>query len=156
LDRKQVEAATIAARLLTAQDDERRRIATELHDDLNQRLAMLEVSAEKLLQKVKPSTKVSADLESLGKHIGELTDAIRGIGYQLYPSNLDHLGLAVAARSYCTDFSKRMGIAVELSVSDRTETVARDAALCLYRVLQESLGNIAKHASATSAAVSLD
>jgi len=150
------ELRTLAARLLTTQEEERRRVSRELHDDLNQKLAMLEVDADRLGQQIPSSPEVGAAVQSLRDRVAEVSNDIRRVAYQLHPSILDHLGLGVALRSYCSEFSEREGIKVDFSVQARLETVPEEIALCLYRVTQEALRNVAKHAAAKTAAVALE
>jgi signal transduction histidine kinase len=145
----------LAARLLTTQEEERRRVSRELHDDLNQRLAMLEVDAERMGQQLPTSAKVVEALRSLRTRVADVSNDIRRVAYQLHPSILDHLGLAVALRSYCSEFLKREKIRVQLSTTGAPEALPEAIALCLYRVAQEALRNVAKHASAKTARVKL-
>jgi len=149
------ELRALAARLLATQEEERRRVSRELHDDLNQKLAMLEVDAERLGQELNSSPAVVQKVKSLQSRVAEVSNDVRRVAYQLHPSVLDHLGLAVALRSYCTEFSKREGIRVLLSTDDAPTRIPEPVALCLYRLTQESLRNVAKHASAKSASVRL-
>jgi two-component system CheB/CheR fusion protein len=150
------ELRTLAARLLTTQEEERRRVSRELHDDLNQKLAMLEVDAERLGQQTLISPEIRKDVQSLRDRTAEVSNDIRRVAYQLHPSVLDHLGLHVALRSYCAEFSKRDGIQVKFSGPELQAPIPEGIALCLYRVTQESLRNVAKHASAKSAGVTLE
>ena len=87
--------------------------------------------------------------------MAEVSNDVRRVAYQLHPSILDHLGLAVALRSYCSEFSKREGIRVLLSTDGAPEKMPEPVALCLYRLTQESLRNVAKHARAKSVSVKL-
>jgi len=148
------ELRTLAARLLTTQEEERRRVSRELHDDLNQKLAMLEMDADRLGQQSSPEIREA--VESLRDRVAEVSNDIRRVAYQLHPSILDHLGLAVALRSYCTEFSKREGIKVKFGVQEGLESVQEEIALCLYRVTQEALRNVAKHAEAKMVSVALE
>jgi two-component system, chemotaxis family, CheB/CheR fusion protein len=150
------ELRALAARLLTTQEEERRRVSRELHDDLNQKLAMLEVDADRLGQHAMSTPGLNVDIRSLRDRVTEVSNDIRRVAYQLHPSILDHLGLRVALRSYCTEFSKREGMQVKFSGPDQTESVPEEVALCLYRVAQEGLRNVAKHAAAKSASVTLE
>jgi signal transduction histidine kinase len=149
------ELRALAARLLTTQEEERRRVSRELHDDLNQKLAMLEVDAERLGQQGLISPEMRKDVRSLRDRVAEVSNDIRRVAYQLHPSVLDHLGLNVALRSYCAEFAKRDGLQVKFSGQEQKEPVPEQISLCLYRVTQESLRNVVKHASATSASVTL-
>jgi len=150
------ELRALAARLLTTQEEERRRVSRELHDDLNQKLAMLEVDAERLGQQGLISPEMRKDVRSLRDRVAEVSNDIRRVAYQLHPSVLDHLGLHVALRSYCAEFAKRDGIQVKFSSQEQKEPVPEEIALCLYRVTQESLRNVLKHSSAKSASVTLE
>ncbi len=85
-----------------------------------------------------------------------VSNDIRRVAYQLHPSILDHLGLAVALRSYCSEFSEREGIKVKFTADGLPDEISENIALCLYRVTQESLRNVAKHASAKTARVALE
>ncbi|MGH7227934.1 MAG: sensor histidine kinase, partial [Nitrospiraceae bacterium] len=140
---------------LTAQDDERRRISRELHDDLNQRLAMLAVEIETFQQRLSSSESVSEKLLSLHEQVVELSDDVRHLAYQFHPSILDDLGLPIALQRYIEDFRTRTGIQVTFAHKDLTDRLPQDIASCLYRVAQESLGNVSKHAKASHAAVEL-
>jgi two-component system, chemotaxis family, CheB/CheR fusion protein len=150
------ELRELAARLLTTQEEERRRVSRELHDDLNQKLAMLEVDADRLGQQKLASPEIRRDVQSLRDRTAEVSNDIRRVAYQLHPSILDHLGLHVALRSYCAEFTEHDGVQVKFSGQEQDEPVPEDIALCLYRVTQESLRNVAKHAAAKAAAVTLE
>ena len=156
LRRNHEEMRALAAGLLTAQDDERRRLSRELHDDLNQKLAMLAVDFESLEQHhpVLPEG-IRAQLGSLKCRVIELSDDLRRMAYQLHPSMLEHLGLAVALESYCTEFSRREKIEARLTHHNVPTQLPLDTALCLYRVVQEGLRNVARHSSSPSVTVSL-
>jgi signal transduction histidine kinase len=127
-----------------------------LHDDLNQKLAMLEVDADRLSQQVPSSPEIRGAVQSLRDRVAEVSNDIRRVAYQLHPSILEHLGLGVALRSYCSEFSEREGIKVKFAVQARLGSVPEAIALCFYRVTQEALRNVAKHASAKSADVALE
>jgi PAS domain S-box-containing protein len=156
LHRNGEELRALAAGLLTAQEEERRRVSRELHDDLNQKLAMLAVDIEALEQQLPASFEPLLDqLGSLRSRVVELSDDLRRVAYQLHPSMLEHLGLAVALKSYCAEFSKREKIKARLAPRDLPDALPQDVALCLYRVAQEALRNVARHSGSPRAAVSL-
>jgi len=151
------ELRTLAARLLTTQEEERRRVSRELHDDLNQKLAMLEVDADRLGRQLPSApSAITEQLQSLRFQVADVSNDIRRVAYQLHPSVLDHLGLTVALRSYCSEFSKREGMAIKFLAKDAPEKVPEEISLCLYRITQESLRNVGKHASAKTATVKLE
>lgn len=155
LERSRWQLGALAAQLLTAQDDERRRISRELHDDLNQRLAMLAVEIETFQQRLPSSEPVAEKLLSLHEQVVELSDDVRHLAYQFHPSILDDLGLPIALQRYIEEFSTRTGIKVTFAHKDPADPLPQDIASCLYRVAQESLGNVSKHARASYAAVEL-
>ena len=145
----------LTARLMTAQEDERRRISRELHDDVNQRLALLVMQIEKLERDVPAAPEeLRSRLLVLRDRVVELSDDVHGLAYQFHPSILDDLGLAAAVESLIDEMSRRDGIAIELEQSI-PDVVPPDVASCLYRVTQESLRNIVSHARASRGSVSL-
>lgn len=156
LQRSREQLRALAAGLLTAQEQERRRLSRELHDDLNQKLAMLAVQAESIEQEL-PAThqEIRARLAELREGANSLSDDIRHMAYELHPSILDHLGLVVALRSLCQQFSRRHGVKTRFVGSRLPRAIPPGAALCLYRVAQEALANVAKHSRSPRATVSL-
>jgi two-component system, chemotaxis family, CheB/CheR fusion protein len=146
----------LAAGLLSAQEDERRRISRELHDDLNQRLAMLTVDLE-LLEKDPPQTsELRSRLAAIRAQTEGISDAVRDAAHRLHPANVDLLGLPAALRSLCNDFSKQ-GLQVDLRQRDIDDSIEilPEIALCLYRVAQEALGNVVRHSGSNRATLAL-
>ena len=157
LERSRAELQALAGRLLTAQDDERRRISRELHDDVNQRLAMLTLDVESLQARAPRSPRATAErLAVIRDRLVELSDDVHGLAYGLHPSVLDHLGLKAALRSHVSDLRRRESIRIDLHVGDAVERLRPDVAACLYRVAQAALRNVVKHARASRAAVELE
>ena len=157
LERSRAELQTLAGRLLTAQEDERRRISRELHDDVNQRLALLTLDMEALYQQLPRSRPATVGrLRGLRDRVVELSDDVHRLAYQLHTSILDDLGLPAALQSYVADYTRREGIHVELIQQQPTDPIPPDVASCLYRVAQEALRNVARHAHTTRAKVSLE
>ena len=154
LEDSRLELQALAGRLLTAQEDERRLISRELHDDINQRLALLTLEIEVLHQKSPRST--AERLGTIRDRVVELSDDVHRLAYQLHSSILDDLGLPAALRSDVADFTRREGIKVELQQPHLTEPIPPDVASCLYRVAQEALRNVAKHAHAAHVTVSVE
>ena len=156
-ERKRVEAAVrqLAGQLLTAQEAERRRIAREMHDDLTQRIAVLAIEAGKLEQGADASEPLSSKLGQIKEQLIDLSQDVHALSRQLHPSILDDLGLADAMRSECARFSQREGITVRYTPQDVPPGIPKEVALCLYRIAQEALRNIAKHSAAREARVSL-
>ena len=139
--------------MITAQEDERRRIARDLHDDFNQRLALLSVQMELLNQESdieagKRSGRIAAQLR-------ELSSDVHKLSHQLHPAKVEQLGLVTAAQSWCDDLAKQSGLRIEFSARDVPADLASGISLCLYRVIQESLRNVVRHSHATAARVEL-
>ena len=157
LERSQAELQALAGRLLTAQDDERRRISRELHDDVNQRLAMLTLEVESLQADVPRSPRVSAErLGAIRDRLVELSDDVHGLAYGLHPSVLDHLGLRAALRSHVSDLQRHEAIRIDLRIGELAEPLPPDVSACLYRVAQAALRNVVKHARAGRATVEVE
>jgi PAS domain S-box-containing protein len=146
----------LAGRLIAAQEDERRHIARELHDDLNQQVAALAIGISRIKRQFPNiDSGVREQLAKLRGKTEQLSEHIRQLSYELHSSVLQHVGLPAALNSYCAEFSEREGIAVALDIQDGLGALPSDTALCLYRVAQESLRNVARHSGARSAIVAL-
>jgi len=146
----------LTAGLLTAQEEERRRISRELHDDLNQRLAMFTVELETLEQNpLQSADLIRSQLASLRTRTVDLSDEVRRTAHRLHPSMVEHLGLPAALRSLCADFSKQEKMRIDYRERNVDGQVPSEVALCLYRVTQEALRNVVKHSGARRARVSL-
>lgn len=138
---------------MEVQEQDRRRISQELHDDLGQRLALLEIQLTQLADKCSCEETVKG-LRSVRERIGELDQDLHRICCQLYPVLLEKLGLITAVKSLCREFSQS-GIKAEFIHENCPTTVSKSVSLCLYRVIQESLHNVAKHSKAKAAKVIL-
>jgi len=152
----QAQLRSLAANLITAHEEERRRISRELHDAMNQKLAMLEIDAESLEKKLPAGAEqVRKGLRTLRARVGEVSNETRRLAYQLHPSMLDDLGLEVALRSHIAALSKREGTQIDFVADTLPEKLSRDVSLSLYRIAQEAIHNVIKHARTTQATVSL-
>jgi len=148
--------ADLNGRLINAQEEERARIARELHDNLSQKMALLAIEIEQLAQLPSPSAgAVSARLRDLLDKVQELSSEIRRISHALHPYKLDRLGLAAATLSLCREVSSQQSLNVNCEFKNIPDSLPRDVALCLYRVIQESLQNIIKHSGAYAAGLEL-
>src|SRR5947207_12695994 len=145
----------LAAKLIHAQEEERRRIAREMHDDWTQRLAILSIDAAQLEKQLGRPDQALPILRSMHEKLVELSEDVHALSRQLHPSIVDDLGLVDALRSECASFSRREGIAVSYNPEPFPTPLAKDRALCIYRVAQEALRNVAKHAGVRHARVSL-
>jgi PAS domain S-box-containing protein len=150
------EGRELAARLITAQESERRRIALLLHDDLSQNIAALGVAISRLKRKPPASSELmAAELDQLGGQINELTTQIRRLSHQLHPDVLEHVGLVAALESEVAEFGHNEQIKVEFNAEVQSELIPLDVSVCLYRVAVEALRNVSRHSGAKSAIVAL-
>jgi signal transduction histidine kinase len=140
--------------LIEVQEEERRRISQELHDDLGQRLALLEIQIYQLEHKHHPAD-IAKGLKSLRDRVGEMDRDIHRICYELYPVVLEKLGLIVALTSLCREFAEMTGIATDFHHENVPSFIPDHASLCLYRLTQEALHNVFKHSKAKEAKVSI-
>ncbi len=146
----------LAGRLIYAQEEERRRIARELHDDLSQRLAVFAIDVGRLQQQlVDPPVSVQEELSEMKKDIIEISQDVHDLSRQLHPSILDDLGLIKAVESECTNFSRREGIGIAFNHESVPAVIPKDVSLSLFRIIQEALSNVFKHACADHISVSL-
>ncbi|MEO8328309.1 MAG: sensor histidine kinase, partial [Nitrospirota bacterium] len=145
----QEELRALGAQLISAQEDERRRLSRELHDDMNQRLAVVALEIQSIQSTLPESDPMQKTLQHLNDQVSSLSDNIRNLAYQLHPSILDDLGLVVALQSSIKDFSQWENIPVTFQPRDVPRILPQDIALCVYRVTQECLRNVAKHAEAS-------
>ena len=158
LERHRAESAlqSLTGKLLEAQEEERRRIARELHDGLNQQLAMLAVELGMLARQVRAEdTEIFDSIMKLRQRTEGLSNDVRLMTHQLHPAALEHLGLVSALRGHCAEKSLHDGIDVEFSVGCEPGQIPGEVAICLYRIVQEALGNIIKHSGAKEAKVHL-
>jgi signal transduction histidine kinase len=145
----QQELRDLAARLLSIQEAETQLLARDLHDDLSQKLAALGMETSTLAKSTTESPDSTKErIRDLGQRISALSDDVHRMSRQLHPAILDDLGLEAALREECLSFSRRSGIPAEFQTDNVPRSVPPDIALCLFRVAQESLRNIWKHANA--------
>ncbi len=157
-DRKRIEEAllTVSGRLITAQEEERARIARELHDDLSQRMALLQVAIDLFKQGVPDlSSEAQQQLESIAEITTGVSSDICDLSRQLHPSKLETLGLLGSLSSLCREFSGQYQVQVQFLHSGILGQIPKDVTLCLYRITQEALRNVAKHSGAAEAEVEL-
>jgi signal transduction histidine kinase len=142
------EARALARRLLTAHEDERRRLARELHDDLSQRLARLAIDAAKVERKLSTSGEENS-ARAMRDDLVRLSEDVHALSYQLHPSVLDDLGLREALDVECARFSRRESIGAELTMFEAPSELPPEVAVCLFRIAQEALRNVARHSRAS-------
>jgi PAS domain S-box-containing protein len=148
--------ASISGRLIEAQEQERSRLARELHDDINQRLALLAIELEQLRLNPPYSRKALARrIDDLQQTTLEISRDVQALSHKLHSSKLDFLGLVPAFSSFCREFAQQMKVAVNFANVDIPGAIPRDISLCLFRILQEASHNVVKHSGAESFDVEL-
>jgi PAS domain S-box-containing protein len=154
-ERKQAEqmAHEFGGRLLQAQEAERARLARELHDDITQRLAQLAIQTGRLNSRPDPTAQHETVREVL-EGLRHLSEDVHSLAYNLHPAFLEHLDLPEALQAECERFSRQESIAVSVILED-VPSIPQDVKLCLFRVAQEALNNVRRHAQAKTAEVSL-
>jgi PAS domain S-box-containing protein len=147
----------LAGRLITAQEAERSRIAGELHDDVNQQLAGLSIALSNVKRQLQNGGdgSVQQEITRLQRRTIDLADMIRNLSHELHPGVLQHAGLVAALNGHCAEVGRQYPIEVTFSAVDVLDSIPQEIALCLYRVAQEALRNIADHAAARKAQVTL-
>jgi PAS domain S-box-containing protein len=146
----------LTGRLIHAQEEERTRIARELHDDFSQRLAILGISAGQIWKSL-PSTDVEdrRRAHEMLERIKDMSSDLHALSHQLHSSRLEHVGLVSALMELCKEVSEKYKIRVSFNGPELGRRVPKDVALCLFRVAQEALGNVVKHSHANSAELEL-
>jgi PAS domain S-box-containing protein len=147
-ERKQTEEAlaSISRRLIDAQEQERARIARDLHDHISQRIALLSIQLDQFRSDLPaPTSEMLSRLDELRMHTSHIAGDVQALAHELHSPKLEYLGIAVAMKSFCKEFSQRQKVETDFTQEGFPRMVPRDISLCLFRVLQESLHNAAKH-----------
>jgi signal transduction histidine kinase len=153
-ERRRAEEAAheLSGRLINAQEEERSRLARELHDDVTQRLALLAIDAGREERRSAPAGNTA--MRAIREGLVRLSEDVHALSYRLHPSILEDLGLTEALKAECERFSRICPIHLQAD-DDIRERLPRDVALCLFRIAQEALRNMARHAGASRTDVSL-
>lgn len=149
------EIRALAAQLIAAQEEERRRVSRELHDSLCQQLVSLALEVESLAVALPSPAVTRTRLRMLGQRAVKMSEEARHIAYALHPAVLDDLGLVVSLRALCEEFSKTEKIKVDFIAGQLPDLLPQKVASGLYRIAQEGLQNVAKHARAKRLSISL-
>lgn len=154
-ERKRTEQALedLAGRLIHAQEAERSRIGRELHDHISQTLGVLTIKIDQLRGDAAIAPPIAAALEELRRDSSAITDDVHRLSHRLHSSTLDYLGILPALQKLVSEFSGRHGIEITFAHASMPATLPSEVALCLFRVAEESLTNVAKHSKASSARV---
>ena len=152
----QLELRRLTGRLFKAQEDEARRLARELHDDLGQGLALLTIELDLLRQKSpEVAGQLGTRLRALLARVKQLSSSVHDISHQLHPSKLEQLGLVAAISGLCKELTVSQGLAIAFTEGELPEAIPPDIAVGLYRIAQEALRNVVRHSGAKHAEVAL-
>ena len=152
--RAEGEARSLGGRLITAHEDERRRLARELHDDVTQRLAALAIQAAKLEGRT-ASVEDKATAQTMHNGLAELSEDVHALSYRLHPTVIEDLGLVEALRAECDRVARQEALRVELDTDAVPAKLPSGAAVGLFRIAQEALRNVVRHAKANAVKVAL-
>jgi len=156
-ERDQKALSNVSSMLIEAHEEERTRIARELHDDVNQRLAVVSVSLSNLKKSFPASDEPARNhVEQVRHDIVELGRDVQALSHRLHSSKLEYLGLVTAARGFCREFSAQNNVEIDFLCENFPQNVPSNISLCLFRVLQEALQNAAKYSGARRFDASLE
>jgi PAS domain S-box-containing protein len=150
-DRKRTEEAlaNMGRRLIEAHEEERTWIARELHDDVNQRIALLAIELERWNQHLpKSAVDMHDHIHHARERLSDIAKDIQALSHRLHSSKLEYLGIVAAANSFCKELSEQQKVQVEFNHANIPHSVRKEISLCLFRVLQEALQNAVKHSGA--------
>jgi PAS domain S-box-containing protein len=157
-ERKEIEQERLelSGRLIKAQEEERSRLARELHDDFSQRMALQAVALQMILDAVGNSQpNISEQLRKLLEEVKEIGADLHSLSHDLHSSKLETLGLSRSVSSFCREFSKQHKIQIDYDAAGLPESISSDTGLCLFRVVQEGIRNVNKHSRASRVEVRL-
>ena len=137
--------ASVSRRLIEAQEQERCRIARELHDDVGQRLAILAVNLARIQRNPPNSSELAGRIGEVQKLASEIATDIQSLSHELHSSRLQYLGLVAAITGFCREFGEQQKVEIDVKIRDLPVPLPPDISLCFFRVLQEALNNAAKH-----------
>ena len=145
-ERKRAEAVLASQKLIEAHEQEKTRIARELHDDISQRIALLGMHLG-ILKKGLPAsaTDLRQEIGQMDRQIGDLASDIHALSHGLHPARLELMGLKAAVAGFCKELSNRHDVTIDVHFENIPKALPPEISLCLYRVLQEALQNVLKH-----------
>ena len=155
LERTTRQLRSLANQLMEAQDQERRRISRELHDDLSQKLASLGVETQTIQRDLTRGSDIGEPLQALHQRIVHLAQDVHFIAYQLHPSVLDDVRLPLALQAFINEWAGQHKMVVKFTMTKLPDVIPNNVASCLYRVTQEGLRNVSRHAETSEVAVHL-
>ena len=137
--------STVSRKLIDAHEHERRWLARELHDDISQRLYLLRLNLEHLIERDRPLVELRDGIGDAMQQVSELAADVQGLSHRLHSAKLEHLGLAEAAAGYCGEVGHQHKVHVELRAENIPRELPSGISLSIFRVLQEALQNAIKH-----------
>jgi PAS domain S-box-containing protein len=146
--------ATIGRKLIEAHEAERTWIGRELHDDINQRLALLAITLDRWSHDAS-TNEVTELVRHTRARITEIAQDVQGLSHRLHSSKLDYLGLVTAAKSFCRELSEKTKVEIVFEHAGIPHALSKEVSLCLFRILQEGLQNAVKHSGVRSFSVDL-
>ena len=154
-ERRQIEDSlrNVARKLISAQEEERERIGRELHDDIGQQLAFVELGLDQLKDEINGDLK--QEVGGLLERVGDVSRSARELSHGLHPSIIEHLGIESALKTLCHDMASRKAIRVHFEANGLTHPTPAPVALCLYRISQEALQNVTRHSGASDVSVNV-
>jgi len=155
LEQHQGEIRALNEQLIKGQEAERMRIAGELHDSILQQITSLNIRLGIVKELVPPDSRAKETIGGLEKELIKIGNDVRQITHELHPAVLQDAGLAAALSAYCEEFSKVRGLPVSCETDESVKELSAAAALCIYRIAQEALGNAAKYSAAQRVEVRL-
>jgi signal transduction histidine kinase len=155
--RKQAEEAlsSVGYRVIKAEEQERQRIASSLHEDIGQRLTLLSIKIEQLKPDSLNAVGIPSRIDALWKTALEILADVKVLAHELHSPRLEYLGIAGVMKSFCKEFGDRKGVEIDFRSDGLHSVVASDIVLCLFRVLQESLHNAVQHSGVRQFGVQL-
>ena len=147
----------LGGRLIQAQEEERKRVARELHDDLSQKMALLSIELDYVSRHATmPEAELRTKMQGLMADAEDISEDLHRISHQLHPSKLDHLGLAKATKNFVAEFGAHYDLKLNFHEKGLPTRLPADQSLCAFRIIQEALRNIAKHSGAREAEILLE
>jgi PAS domain S-box-containing protein len=153
--RAERELRELSGRLIAAQEEERSRIARELHDDLSQRLALLAIEIQALYNSSTANEPAGESLASVRHRVNQISEDIHSLSHRLHPAILDRVGLVPALRSLCRELQTQSGIKLAFTCRNVPDAIPKHISVCLFRIVQEAVGNVVKHSAAEEADIEL-
>ncbi len=155
LQEKESSLHALSARIMQLQDEERRRIARDLHDITGQELAVVIMQLMQVARQQRADSEAMKGITDAAGMVRKIEDEIRTLSYVLHPPLLDELGLGAALNWYVEGFTKRSGIAVKVDVQEGLPRLSKEKEIALYRVVQEAMTNVLRHSGSRTARINL-